>query len=77
MAAQNTLKLKNKTYSKPDLTKKILEDKKKVAEESGKNPQVGGIILALLLFVVVGSSIIQIINNIRVASMFGQNAQSE
>jgi hypothetical protein len=44
-------------------------DRKK-KEEGGS--QVGGIVLALLLFVVIGSAVIQIINNARNALMYGE-----
>jgi hypothetical protein len=47
---------------------------KKVKEEGGS--QVGGIVLALLLFVVIGSAVIQVINNARNALMYGEQVST-
>lgn len=43
-------------------------------DKEGGN-QVGGIVLALLLFVVIGSAVIQIINNARNALMYGEQVR--
>ena len=54
MPAAATLRQKNKSYQKS--AKQLMEEKKKqIEEESSGKPQVGPFVLAILLFVVVGS----------------------
>jgi uncharacterized membrane protein len=76
MASQQVLKQKNKAYQNTEHAKRIIKEKKKAAEE-GSTPQVGGLVLAILLIIILGSAVIQIINNVKMASTFGENAQSE
>lgn len=65
-------KIKNQQFSQRG--KKTEEQR---AAEKGKDQAVSPFILGLLLFVVVGSVLIQIINNARNAATYGAQAQYE
>lgn len=74
MANPGLARRKSKEHEKKVAGSAVAKIPKEKKEKDGS--QVGGIVLALLLFVVIGSAIIQVINNSRNALMYGEQVSN-
>ncbi|KAL9653882.1 hypothetical protein ABK040_012942 [Willaertia magna] len=69
MANSAYARIKSKQFEKAGKLTKEEREKRKQAKEGSEGSQVGPLVLAFLLFIVVGSALVQIFNNARTGSI--------